>query len=122
MLFCKDKPDMCLELRGFIQNDGVGEDKRKLSKEIQKSTNLVEKVLEIMDDKILFPPSPGYLQSDLALRKNEHNLDKIAILRIIENLLNLHDNSKSNNKVVSKIVEKFQFHHLKRKKVENQST
>ena len=113
---------MCLELRGLVQNDGVGEGKRKSSKEIQKSINLVEKVLEIMDDKVLSPPSPGYLQSNNALRKTEHNIDKIAILRIIENLLNLQDNLKSNNKVVSKIVEKFQFHHLKRKKVEHQST
>ena len=122
MLFCKDKPDMCLELRGSIQNDGVGKDKRKSLKEIQKSINVIEKVLEIMQDKILFPPLPGYLQSNLALRKQEHNLDKIAILRIIENLLNLEDNLKDNSKVLTKFVKKFQFHHLRRKKAQNQPT
>ena len=110
---------MCLELQGLIQNDGVGKDKRKSLKEIQRSIDLVENVLEIMEDKTLFPPSPGNLQPNVALRKKEHTLDKIAILGIIANLLNLEDNLKSNSKAVSKLVEKFQFHHLKGKKVEN---
>ena len=113
---------MCLELRGFVQNDGVAKDKRKSSKEIQRSINLVGKVLEIMEDKTLSPPSPRNLQSNFTLRKKEHSLHKIAILRIIEDLLNLEDNLKSNRKAVSKLVEKFQFHHLKGKEVQNQPT
>lgn len=82
-------------------------------------THLVDKIISILEDHKLFPPANVKSKSELKQREREYTLDKIKILKIIEALLNLEQDSHLNENSVNEQLENFQFHHFVNKEIEN---
>ena len=82
-------------------------------------THLVDKIISILEDHKLFPLANVKSKSELKQREREYTLDKIKILKIIEALLNLEQDSHLNENSVNEQLENFQFHHFVNKEIEN---
>ena len=82
-------------------------------------THVVNKIISILEDHELFPPANVKSKSELKQREREYTLDKIKILKIIESMLNLAQDSHLNKNSVNKQLENFQFHHFDDKEIEN---
>ena len=112
--YCQKKPQNC-EVR--LSDAKIGE-----ANEVTEQgggTHVVDKIISILEDHELFPQANVKSKSELKQREREYTSDKIKILKIIESLLNLAQNSHLYENSVNEQLENFQFHHFDDKEIEN---